>query len=97
VIIFDLSYNILAYSDNYEINNIHWSEIINQGYCSYEFINAIQKLDDVKNSPIDTTSFEVQCSLDPMKKLCSKIFNNQQLIAYVMMFENKTNISRKHH
>ncbi len=97
VIVFDLSYKILAYSDKIAINNVNWSRVVNQGYCSYEFISAIQKLDDVKNSPADSTSFIVMCKFDDMRKLCSKIISNGRLIGYVLMFENKTKITAKHH
>ena len=97
VLVFDLSYKILAYSDKKLINNINWSQVVDRGYCSYEFISEIQKLDDVKNSPEDSTSFTVMCKLDDMKKLCSKVISNGKLIGYVLMFENITEISEKHH
>lgn len=96
VLVFDLSYKIVAYSDKMAINNTNWSKVVNQGYCSYEFISAIHKLDDVKNSPDDSTSFIVMCNFDDMRKLCSKIISNGKLIGYVLMFENKSEISQKH-
>ena len=97
VVVFDLSYNILAYSTIYPINNINWEEIVKQGHCSYEFIKAIKRLDEVKHSPLDSTAFKVECALDPMVKLCSKVLHKDTLIAYILMFENRTTISQKHH
>lgn len=97
VLVFDLSYKILAYSDKIEINNINWSQVVKRGYCSYEFISAIQKLEDVKNSPDDSTSFIVMCVFDEMRKLCSKIINKGKLIGHVLMFENNSKITKKHH
>jgi hypothetical protein len=97
VVVFDLSYKVLAYSDKKAVDNINWSKVVDRGYCSYEFINEIQKLDDVKNSPEDSTSFTVMCRFDDMKKLCSKIISNGRLIGHVLMFENISEISEKHH
>lgn len=37
------------------------------------------------------------CKFDEMRKLCSKIISNGKLIGYVLMFENKTPISERHH
>lgn len=96
VILLDLSFQILAYSTIYQINDTLWAENIRRGYCSYEFISAIMDLDSIKNAPHTQEAVEVTCITSPYKKLSSRIYANGVRIGTVLMLEKDTPVCPAH-
>lgn len=96
VILLDSDYKVLAYSGVYPIDDPLWNQNIRQGYCSYEFISAVNEIDSVKNAPKTSEPIVVSCYASPLRKLSSKVFNGGQLIGFVIMLEKETPLSSSH-
>lgn len=90
VIVIDTGFKVLLYSDNFEITDRLWTENIARGYCTYEFITAVNEIMANTVSPINSISYILNCPASPHSKLCSKIFWNNSLIGYTIMLEEKT-------
>lgn len=96
VVLLDTDYKVLVHSTIYPIDDPLWAQNIAQGYCSYEFVNAVQKLDSVKNAQPTSDPVVVTCYASPLRKLSSKIFIHKKLVGIVLMLEKETPISTAH-
>ncbi|CQR54007.1 PucR family transcriptional regulator [Paenibacillus riograndensis] len=72
VIVIDLSYKVLAYSDS-EITDPVWRDNLQKGYCSYDFIAAVQKMKSVQNGAKSGEPYEVFCSGSAAAKMVARI------------------------
>lgn len=96
MIILDSSYRVLSHSDFDENIDILWSENINRGYCTYDYIAGLNNIKEMRNSPDDSTPFCVPCWTSPVNRLVSKVYNDNNLYGYLVMLESKisfTNIN----
>ncbi|MEK5414062.1 hypothetical protein BSK49_13470 [Paenibacillus odorifer] len=73
VIVFDCSFKIVAHSDLSDIDDYIWSDNIRKGYCSYDFIAAVSKMNSVQRGKQSDESYEVTCEETSNSKLISKI------------------------
>lgn len=96
VVLLDADFKVLANSTIYPIDEPLWAQNIAQGYCSYEFVSAVQKLDAVKNARPTSDPVVVTCYASPLRKLSSKIFIHEKLVGIVLMLEKETPISTAH-
>lgn len=96
IVLLDRDYKVLAFSNIYPIDDPLWEQNIRQGYCSYEFISAVNNMEIIKNAPNTTEPIVVTCYASPLRKLSSKIFNNGHLIGFVVMLENENALSPQH-
>lgn len=96
VVLLDTDYKVLAYSNIYPIDDPLWEQNIRQGYCSYEFISAVNEMDIIKNAPKTPEPFVVTCYASPLRKLLSRIYRNGQMIGTVIMLENENMLSPSH-
>lgn len=87
IIVIDAGFKILDVSSAYEIDDPIWMKNIERGYCSYEFIKEVHRLEKIESFPDNTDVFEVICKFSQYRKLCSKIFWKDQLVGYVIMLE----------
>lgn len=73
LIVFDASFRIVAHSGHEDIDDYIWSENIRKGYCSYDFIAAVNRMDSVRRGKQSDASYEVVCEETANTKLISKI------------------------
>ncbi|MEK3673987.1 PucR family transcriptional regulator [Paenibacillus sp. FSL R10-2771] len=73
VIVFDASFRIVAHSGREDIDDYIWSENIRKGYCSYDFIAAVNRMESVRRGKQSDASYEVACEETSNTKLISKI------------------------
>jgi PucR family transcriptional regulator, proline-responsive transcriptional activator len=96
IVLLDTDYKVLAYSNIYPIDDPLWEQNIRQGYCSYEFISAVNEMDIIKNAPKTPEPFVVTCYASPLRKLSSRIYRNGRMIGSVIMLENENLLSPSH-
>lgn len=92
----DRNFKIIASSTTYPVTDSMWLDNTKQGYCSYEFINAVRELKPVKNASLTAESIDVTCSLSAYRKLSSKVFLNQTQVGFLLMLEGEKQISSSH-
>jgi hypothetical protein len=90
VIVFDASFKIVAHSGQEDIDDYIWSENIRQGYCSYDFIAAVNRLDSVRRGKQSEGSYEVACEETANSKLISKIKIGCKQIGNVLLLGCRT-------
>lgn len=73
VIVFDASFKIVAHSGQEDIDDHIWSENIRKGYCSYDFIAAVNRMESVRRGKQTDASYEVTCEATANTKMISKI------------------------
>ncbi len=96
IVLLDTDYKVLSYSTIYPIDDPLWEQNIRQGYCSYEFISAVNEMEIIKNAPNTPEPFVVTCYASPLRKLSSRIYRNGQMIGSVIMLENENLLSPSH-
>ena len=96
VVLLDRGYKVLASSSIYPVEDKIWAQNISQGYCSYEFISAVNALDSIKQAPNTPEPVVVTCYASPMKKLSSKIFCGGRMIGFVVMLEEENPLNAAH-
>lgn len=96
LVLLDPNYKILAHSTIFPIEDPLWEENIRLGYCSYEFVSAVQKIEAVKNAARNSDPVVVTCYASPLRKLSSKIYIQGNFAGIVLMLEKETPISPLH-
>ncbi|KAJ50539.1 sugar diacid utilization regulator [Clostridium tetanomorphum] len=95
VIVMDLSYKILAYSNIRDITDDIWIDNIKNGYCSYDFIVEVKKIKSVQDGKKFDEPYEVICNKSPILKLISKIKINNKHVGNVILLECKRPIIKR--
>lgn len=95
VIVMDLSYKILAYSNIEDITDDIWIDNIKNGYCSYDFIMEVKKIKSVQDGRKSDEPYEVICKKSPILKLVSKIKINDKYVGNVILLECKRPIIKR--
>ncbi|WNS41388.1 helix-turn-helix domain-containing protein [Paenibacillus sp. MMS20-IR301] len=85
VIVFDASFRIVAHSGHEDMDDYIWSENIRRGYCSYDFIAAVNRMDSVRRGKQSDASYEVACEETANTKLISKIKVGGKQIGNVLL------------
>ncbi|WP_019912690.1 PucR family transcriptional regulator [Paenibacillus sp. HW567] len=85
VIIIDLSYKVLAYSDSAEITDPIWRDNLQKGYCSYDFIATVKKMKSVQNGVKSVEPYEVICSGSAAVKVVAKVKIGNKLVGNVIL------------
>jgi hypothetical protein len=93
VVLLGADYRVLSHSTIFPISDPLWAENIRRGYCSYEFISAVEDMDAVKNAPYTSEPMVVTCSASPLRKLSSRFFLDGRIAGCVLMIEKETPIS----
>ncbi len=92
----DMNFKIIASSSSIPVTDPLWIDNIRQGYCSYEFIQAVKELEPIKHAVQTTVAVEVNCPESPHRKLSSKVFHNGIQIGFILMIEKDTSIIPVH-
>lgn len=92
----DMNYKIIASSASIPVRDLLWKKNIRQGYCDYEFINAVKELNSVRNASQSTAAVEVTCSQSPYRKISCKVFHNKLQIGFLLMIKDENPILPSH-
>ena len=92
LILTDLSFRVIGCSTSRPVTDPVWQNNIARGYCTYEFITAINELIPSGDLPLDPTPFSVNCSASSENKLCSMLMYNHQHIGYLIMLDNELGV-----
>ncbi|MGH4120768.1 PucR family transcriptional regulator [Clostridium sp.] len=92
LIVIDLSFKILASSPVENITDLLWMDNVKKGYCSYEFIAELTKLETLKKGRKTKGPYVVTCPISPIKKLVFKIQVNDKTIGNILLLECKKQI-----
>ncbi|MBV7389747.1 PucR family transcriptional regulator [Enterococcus alishanensis] len=97
VIFMDINHRVLAHSTVYPISDVVWSDIINKGYLSYQYILDAESPDFLL-APDSGEPVTLTCWASPLRKLCSKIVSSEtnDWLGYIVMIEEESQISSFH-
>ena len=87
LIVIDLSFKVLASSPIENITDLLWMDNVKKGYCSYEFIAELTKLDTLKIGRKTDRPFEITCPVSPIKKVVFKIQVKGKTIGNILLLE----------
>ncbi len=96
IVLLDRDFKVLSTSNIYPIDDPLWASNIRQGYCSYEFISAVNDMEIIKNAPKTSEPIVITCYASPLRKLSSKMFQGGHMIGFVIMLENESPVSPEH-
>lgn len=77
LIVIDLSYRIIGYSNINDISDDFWIKFIQQGYCDYDFVIQVNALPCVKIGKRLKDIYEVSCVQSNNKKLVGRLLSNE--------------------
>ncbi|WP_414733248.1 PucR family transcriptional regulator [Acetobacterium carbinolicum] len=92
----DVNFKILAHSTSIPVTDDLWKDNIRRGYCSYDFIKAVQQLKPIQQAAHTTDVVEVSCTESPHRKLSSKVFHNGIQVGFILMIEGETPVTPEH-
>jgi PucR family transcriptional regulator, proline-responsive transcriptional activator len=95
VILIDESFKVIQYSKIISITDEIWATNIKNGYCSYEFVTEVNKLNSVRQSPTTTDPFSVNCHANRITKWVCKLYFDNALIGYMVIPECHTHLKRE--
>jgi sugar diacid utilization regulator len=95
IILIDESFKVIKYSKGITVTDDIWADNIKNGYCSYEFVSEVNKLNSVRKSPATMEPFSVKCHANQITKLVSKLYFEKKLIGYLVIPECHSNLERE--
>jgi sugar diacid utilization regulator len=93
LVVIDLSFKVLASSSIENITDLLWKDNVQKGYCSYEFISELTKLETIKEGRKAKHPYEVTCHESPIKKIVCKIDVDGKTIGNIILLECKKQIA----
>ena len=96
IILLDTDFKVLEYSTVFTIDDPLWTQILTQGYCNYEFISTVNRLESVRTAPESSEPVVVTCSASPLRKLISRVFYNGRRVGTLVMLEKEALLSPAH-
>lgn len=96
LVLINLSFHVIAASKTVSVTDKIWMQNISRGYCTYEFIRAINQLLPDNAMAGATDAFFVNCSASPENKLCCYIYYENQPIGYLILLDNEKGIQPYH-
>ncbi len=96
LILTDLSFHVVDYSTSRTITDPIWKTNVKRGFCSYEFVEAMNDLIPDQSIPSTSEPFFVNCDASKENKLCSMVFYNQRPIGYLVLLDNEKGILPYH-
>lgn len=93
LIVIDLSFKVLSSSPAEDITDPLWSDNVKKGYCSYEFIAELKKMEVIKRGRKTKRPFEVTCPESPNKKVVFRIEVEGKIIGNILLIECQKQIT----
>ncbi|MBW9156860.1 helix-turn-helix domain-containing protein [Clostridium sp. FP2] len=93
LIVIDLSFKVLASSPIENITDLLWMDNVKKGYCSYEFIAELTKLETLKKGRQTKRPFIVTCPISPIEKIVFKIEINNKTIGNILLLQCEKQVS----
>lgn len=98
LIVLDSSYKILCSSKTYPIQDFFWSENIERGYCTYEFILAVNELCATQvESSTGQDAYPITCPASPYTKVFCNLLWRKSLIGYIIMLDSNQPVQKSHY
>ncbi|BBF41612.1 regulator of polyketide synthase expression [Lachnospiraceae bacterium KM106-2] len=98
LIVLDTSYKILCSSNTYPIKDVFWSETVKTGYCTYEFILAVNELFATQGgSSTGRQAYPITCPVSPYTKVFCNMFWHHSLIGYIIMLNSNQEVEHSHY
>ncbi|MQS52616.1 hypothetical protein FHL02_06240 [Lactobacillus salsicarnum] len=89
LLIIDPNYQVLLHSTEFGFSDPLWSQIINQGYCSYDFIAAVKHIIRTQ-SDSNLAVYDVPCPKSPYHRRVTNLYNKGKLLGFMLMFDDHT-------
>lgn len=96
LILTDMSFHVIDYSTTRAITDPVWKGNVKRGYCSYEFIEAVNVLIPDHTMPGNSEAFFVNCDASKENKLCSILYYQTKPIGYLVLLDNEKGILPYH-
>ncbi len=87
VIILDITFKVLAYSNLYQANDEQWNQNIARGYCSCEYIAGFNNIVGAQQSELSNKPFIVNCHTSPLRRCISNLYHGGQHIGFFITIE----------
>lgn len=90
----DSSYRLLAYSNNFEVNDPIWNDLISLGYNSHEVVKKFNQQKIIEQINSNTMPIIVDTGIgENMRRILGKVVISGKIVAYIGVFEINHNIS----
>ena len=96
VVIIDLGFHVIDYSREIRVTDPLWTENVRRGYCTYEFIKAINEMLPNDRLPKNSDAFFITCEKSDELKLCSLLYYKKHPIGYMILLDNGKGIQPYH-
>ncbi|MDR1069233.1 MAG: helix-turn-helix domain-containing protein [Gracilibacteraceae bacterium] len=96
IIVMDISYNILAYSENVPGNDLWWHEFSKTRHFSHDFISDALRLELTLKTGDNEPFLVTTCAGSAVPKLSSRMVANHRYIGNIVMRASNTPIENRH-
>lgn len=96
LVFIDLDFRILSHSVQVPVKDTYWQRNIEQGYCDFEFIQAVRSLKSVKMANASSMPIEVSCPSSPFQKFAGRVYCRDVWVGYLIVIEDYNSYRSEH-